>query len=616
MADDDTTPYSAGAPQPGGAPRPGDRDGRRRGLVWWLLGALVVIAAIILGTVSCNSSPSSTDTGQSSSATPTYSGPTSSASAVVPPPLQPTTSVVPPPLQPTTSVVPPPLQPTTTVVPPPLNPSSQVAVPNGVNAGFRRPGGDERSDRWHGAPAPPRRCGSDRRGQPHAAAPLGLTSRCRPGAPAAVPGARRPQRAGMIRRVGRIRHALGTARSRTAVRSGALTASLSRRLGRGEGTIIGGRVTLAIDPNALRRLAAGRRVALVSGTNGKTTTSHLLAAALRTAGAVAHNATGSNMPDGAVAALAADIGTPYAVLEVDELHLAAVAEAVDPEVIVLLNLSRDQLDRGNEVRAVAAALSAALVRRPRTLVVANADDPMVVWAATQAARTVWVAAGSGWTGDTACCPRCGTVLDTTPQRWACACGLARPAAQWQVTADGAQPAGGPPIPIALRLPGTFNLGNATLAMAAAAAMGVAPEAAAGAFAAVETVGHRYAVVTRGNHELRLLLAKNPAGWTETLPLVDPAVGLLLSVNAREADGRDTSWLWDVPFEDVTSGTVVAAGERAADLGLRLSYAGVEHRTVPDPLAALDALPPGKVDVVANYTAFHALTRRLAAESGR
>ena len=171
-----------------------------------------------------------------------------------------------------------------------------------------------------------------------------------------------------------------------AVGAGGWAAGLSRRLGRGAGGIIGGRVTLAVDPQALRHLACGRRTVLVSGTNGKTTTSHLLAALLRTVGPVAHNATGANMPDGAVAALAAQPDAALAVLEVDELYVAAVAEAVDPQVIVLLNLSRDQLDRGSEVRGVAAALSAALIRHPGTLVVANADDPMVVWAAAQAVQ--------------------------------------------------------------------------------------------------------------------------------------------------------------------------------------------------------------------------------------
>src|SRR5690349_4402179 len=342
--------------------------------------------------------------------------------------------------------------------------------------------------------------------------------------------------------------AVRSGRARVALWAGWWAANLPRRLGLGEGSIIGGRITLVVDPDALRKLAAGRRVVLVSGTNGKTTTSHLLAAAVRTAGRVAHNATGSNMTDGVVAALTADRRAPYAVLEVDELHVAAVAEAVEPELVVLLNLSRDQLDRGTEVRAVAAALSAALSRNPHTTVVANADDPMVVWAAVPARNTVWVAAGSGWQGDSGSCPRCGEALDTTSHWWRCRCDLRRPRPQWRADHAAAIPADGKPVPIELCLPGEFNMGNATVALAAAAVLGIESSDATAAFRQVETIGSRYAVIEHGRHRLRLLLAKNPAGWTQTVPLLDPASALLLVVNAREADGRDTSWLWDVPFE--------------------------------------------------------------------
>jgi UDP-N-acetylmuramyl tripeptide synthase len=101
-----------------------------------------------------------------------------------------------------------------------------------------------------------------------------------------------------------------------------------------------------------------------------------------------------------------------------------------------------------------------------------------------------------------------------------------------------------------------------------------------------------------------------------LSMLDAARPLLVIINAREADGRDTSWLWDVPFEQLSTRPLVASGERAADLGVRLSYAGLEHHTVADPLAALAALPAGELDVVANYTAFHHLRRRLSGESGR
>jgi len=168
-------------------------------------------------------------------------------------------------------------------------------------------------------------------------------------------------------------------------------------------------------------------------------------------------------------------------------------------------------------------------------------------------------------------------------------------------------------PLRLQLPGAFNMGNAALAMAAAAALGVHPDQAAAALAGLASVAGRYAVIRRGTQVLHLLLAKNPAGWAGLLPLLAQAPTLLLVVNAREADGRDTSWLWDVPFEHLPARQTVASGECAADLGLRLTYADREHRTEPDPIRALGLLPPGDVHVVANYTAFAELSNRLTAE---
>ncbi|MDN5920162.1 MAG: MurT ligase domain-containing protein [Pseudonocardia sp.] len=399
--------------------------------------------------------------------------------------------------------------------------------------------------------------------------------------------------------------------------AGLATAEVSRRVGLGAGAIIGGRVTLALAPSALTRLAAGRDVVLVSGTNGKTTTSHLLAAALRTASAVAHNASGANMADGAVAALAADRAAPRAVLEVDELHLGRVAAAVEPAVVVLLNLSRDQLDRGTEVRAVAAALGAALTAHPHTTVVANADDPMVVWAARECARIVWVSTGGRWSGDTGSCPQCGRGLHrargtTGDRRWWCGCGLTRPDPHWTLTGTVAMAGAGAAVPVTVGLPGQVNRANAVTAMATAALLGVDPSRAGAAMAQVRDIAGRYASLPHRGRELRLLLAKNPAGWAETLGVLDPTRPLIVVINAREADGRDTSWLWDVEFEELAAGPVVAAGERCADLGVRLSYAGITHATACDPLAALELLPPGPVDVVANYTAFLQLHRRLHA----
>jgi UDP-N-acetylmuramyl tripeptide synthase len=410
------------------------------------------------------------------------------------------------------------------------------------------------------------------------------------------------------------------------VGAGRAVAALSRWAGRGGGSIIGGRVTLALDPSALRRLSAGRRVVLISGTNGKTTTSHMVAAALGVRGPVAHNASGSNMADGAVAALAEHPDARWAVLEVDELHLASVARRCDPALVVLLNLTRDQLDRAAEVRRTASCIGAALSELPHTTVLANVDDPMVVWAAGRAAGpVVWAAAGSEWRADSLTCPRCGRLLVESPSGcvgpsdehsgWACGCGLSRPGPSWWLdgaTAHGVDRSGLPcATPLTLGLPGRVNRANALVALAAAAHEQVPTAVAARAVGELDEVAGRYASVVRGRHRLRLLLAKNPAGWAATLSMLDERRPLVVAVNAREADGRDTSWLWDVEFDELGRRPMVASGEHAADLGVRLSYAGLDHHTEADPLAALDLLPSGDVDVVANYTAFFALRQRLA-----
>ncbi len=179
--------------------------------------------------------------------------------------------------------------------------------------------------------------------------------------------------------------------------------------------MIGGHAILAIHPSALSVLAEGRHVVLVSGTNGKTTTTKLLAAALASptpAGPrpVLTNLLGANMPTGLAAALAAGpFGAP-AVLEVDEVWLGSVAAQVRPSVVVLLNLSRDQLDRNNEVRHVAQRWRLACREARGAVVVANADDPLVAWAATGVAKVTWVGAGLRWRNDATGCPECGGTI--------------------------------------------------------------------------------------------------------------------------------------------------------------------------------------------------------------
>ncbi|WP_295651315.1 MurT ligase domain-containing protein [uncultured Dietzia sp.] len=415
-----------------------------------------------------------------------------------------------------------------------------------------------------------------------------------------------------------------TARGRAAVAASRLATWASRVSGRGSGGMIGGLVALKLDPGLMAQLAAGRRSALVTGTNGKSTTTRMLTAALATTGPVASNANGDNMDAGIVSALSADRTARLTAIEVDELHTPAVAENTRPEAIVLLNLSRDQLDRVGEINSIERRLRAGVAAQPQATLVANCDDVMITSVAYDNPSVVWVAAGAPWSGDSVSCPRTGepitrTVDGTGAVRWRSTAPLpdgrefARPEPDWWVDDDAIHGPDGFSAPMRLAIPGRANRGNAAQAVAAAVAMGADPAAAVRAVEGVDDVAGRYSTVDVDGRAAHLLLAKNPAGWQEALGMIDTSAdGLVIAVNGQTGDGVDLSWLWDVRFESFEGVSVYASGERAADLSVRLTYAGIDHVLEPDPLAAIRRCPAGRVEVLANYTAFRDLGRAIAA----
>lgn len=374
--------------------------------------------------------------------------------------------------------------------------------------------------------------------------------------------------------------------------------------------MIGGLVAMSLDKSILRQLGEGRRTTIVTGTNGKSTTTRMTAAALSTVGAVATNAEGANMDAGLVAALAGARDATLAALEVDEMHVPHVADALDPAVIVLLNLSRDQLDRVGEINHIERTLRRGLARHPSTVVIANCDDVLMTSAAYDSPNVVWVAAGAGWANDSVSCPRSGEVIVRDGNHWySTGTDFKRPSPQWWYDDTHIYGPHGVTLPMELALPGNINRGNATQAVAAAVTLGADPAAAVAAVSGVDEVAGRYSTVSLGQHTVRMLLAKNPAGWQEALSMVDTNAGsVVISVNGQVPDGEDLSWLWDVNFEHFVDKPVVAAGERGTDLAVRLGYAGVEHTLVHNAVEAITSCPPGHVEVVANYTAFLSLQR--------
>lgn len=382
---------------------------------------------------------------------------------------------------------------------------------------------------------------------------------------------------------------------------------LARWTARGSGTVSGGRVGLAVSPRLLTTLSRGREVILVSGTNGKTTTTAMIAAGW--ARPVATNSTGSNMPAGHVAALVASKNAAV-VLEVDEAWLGEVTSSTDAGVVVLLNLSRDQLDRANEVRRIAERWRLLFAAAPTVRVVANANDPLVVFAAEVAAHVAWCDVPTPWTSDAVSCPHCTLPLHFSESSWWSDCGFKKPTDIATTLGDDVVVRGAT-VTLALQMPGEFNRINAAMALTALDELGVDLNVAVARINALTSVAGRFSVRCWRGHRLRLLLAKNPAGFTAMLDALEPnAADVWLAINARVADGHDPSWLYDVPFEVLRGRRVYCFGDRRLDLATRLDYAGVEHVVVDEE----SAIPSSEavVNVVANYTAFQDWRERSSA----
>lgn len=404
---------------------------------------------------------------------------------------------------------------------------------------------------------------------------------------------------------------------------GNAAALVSRVTGRGSGASVKGQILTRVAPHAFADLVAGRRILAITGTNGKTTTSHLVVAALTKAlGSDAHrlvaNADGANLRYGIASALTSALKADLAVLETDERVVPDLLALGRPEVLVLLNFSHDQLDRNLEVVILARGIRDALASLGDNgpVVVANSKDPLVVWTAQAAREVVWVDPAIS-SDSNARCPECGTPIKYSAAdqgvagSWDCpGCDLGEPSASYTVNGSELALPDGTTVELKINLPGRFNLANAACGLAAVAQWGVPTAVALAGFAEVTSPAGRFATTTIEGVDVRLLLAKNPAGWTESLNLATGET-LVFAIDAIDADGNDPSWLWDVDFEMLRGRHIIVTGPRSYDLAVRLAYAEVSHEVV---LGLTDALTTSRalvgdqtVDVVTTYTPFQQLT---------
>jgi UDP-N-acetylmuramyl tripeptide synthase len=433
-----------------------------------------------------------------------------------------------------------------------------------------------------------------------------------------------------------------------------LVGRLSRAAGRGGGTTLPGKLVWKLDPGALDALAANlsHGVALVSATNGKTTTTAMASSILSPFHRLAWNRSGANLASGVASTLLSARDAELGLLEVDEFVLPEMMRRTRPTVVCLANLFRDQLDRYGELEHIAERWrSAVAVADADTTIVVNADDPLVGSLADERERRLRFGvddpnvsrAGLPHASDSKYCIRCGQ-----PYRYGAvyvghlgayrcgSCGHGRPkleVAAREVALDGldgvgfllATPEGDARVRLAV--PGLYNVYNALAAASLALALGVRLEAVASGLERFRAAFGRFERFAAGDRNVLLLLIKNPAGANEVVRTLDEGgipETLVVALNDRIADGRDVSWIWDVDFEPLLEGAkrIVASGERAAELALRFTYAGFPRErldVLPTLTEALDRgleLTPagGELVVLPTYTAMLDL-RRIATERG-
>jgi UDP-N-acetylmuramyl tripeptide synthase len=480
---------------------------------------------------------------------------------------------------------------------------------------------------------------------------------------------------------------LSDIRLAAAIAAGKAAGMASRVFGMGGGTTLPGVVARRIAPDALRRISAAlpAGVALVGGTNGKTTTTRMIATILADDGRlVLHNRAGANLVSGLTAtALAGSTLTGRAradmgLFETDEAALPDALDETQPRLVLLHNLFRDQLDRYGEVDTIAGRWRAALERLPAdATVLLNADDPAVAALGEGlAARAYYYgledrrhAAGAAThIADSQFCRRCGApyrydaIFYAHIGHYECErCGQRRPTPDFRLErlelagTDGARLFISFPsvaasaesvrgyLEISLPLPGLYNAINALAATAAALLLGVVPARVRDTLERFSAAFGRIERVDAGGKPLLLALIKNPVGASETVrmlttddrrPTTDdrqalyggpsvaaPGLDLLVAINDRYADGTDVSWLWDADFERLAGrvARAVVGGTRAADMAVRLKYAGVEPERIvvePELARALDAalaqLPQGAtLYTLPTYTAMLELRAELA-----
>jgi len=378
----------------------------------------------------------------------------------------------------------------------------------------------------------------------------------------------------------------------------------------GAGTNLPGRIAREIYPALLKDLVKQNKkeIITITGTNGKTTTAGLIASILREDNRkVVHNQRGANMLNGITTAIAEQAGftgridSDNCVFEIDEAYLYRAVDEFSPDIVTVTNLFRDQLDRYGELnttaRKIETGIEKTLKNKPLKLVL-NADDPIVSRIAADSAleklffgfdKVKFLNQDEKIESpqESVNC-QCGRSFKYSEIIYGhlggfyCECGVKRPTPHVRASAvvdvDSCVLYINEEFEVKVNLPGLYNCYNALCAISTAYAAGISSDTIKKGIQNYSTIFGRAESVEINGKKVLIQLIKNPIGATEVLRTIknDESGRLFILINDNYADGRDVSWLWDANFELVSNykKTAVVSGVRAADMAVRLKYAGI------------------------------------------
>lgn len=420
-----------------------------------------------------------------------------------------------------------------------------------------------------------------------------------------------------------------------------LCEKLLRLFGRGA-TSFPGKLALFLKKDILKSLSRGVRIIAVTGTNGKTTTCAMIESALKKAGVSCFlNRSGANLITGVTAAFIANCNLfgrcryDCAVLECDENALKKISLYIDAQILVVTNIFRDQLDRYGEVSSTLAAIKEGAGNMKNVLLVLNADDPLTF--SLSRLGNPYVSFGIskrlslGGRGESEFCPFCGTAYEYAFRTYSqlggfyCpSCGYARETPDYSAeevflqdpdTSSFFAVFRGKAALVSVNLGGIYNVYNALAAAAALREFGVELSDVENA---LSEFGGAFGRMERFEN-VRMLLVKNPAGFTQTVNYIKPLAvhNLIFVLNDNDADGKDVSWIWDAQIDigDHVE-NVYAFGIRSGDMALRLKYAGIQAKIIKnyDEFKKITSQPD--TVIIPTYTAMMALRPYFAHRSGK